>query len=219
MSVGCQHSRGVACTRSDAGFSLMEVIVALALLSLITGLLASSVKGTRNILAFVARNNAASASLPAQSYLRSAFAQAVPASAGATAADRTTGLEGDATRVAFKTAYAPKGQFEGLYHVEVRLEPGPGRSPGSDLVVIQTLLRPDGADPAPPSQRSTLASNVSAVTFSYFGVDTLPPNDWQWFDSWSSPDQLPRFVRLEVTFARGAAQSWRQLVFPLQLAQ
>ena len=203
-----------------AGFSLIEVIVALALLSLITGLLANSIRGTRNILAAVARNTAAGASVPAQNYLRSAFAQTVPATPGFTTGARTAALEGDGARVAFKTSYAPKGQFEGLYRVEVRLEPGPARASGSDLVVIQTLVRPsaDGDEAAPPGQRSTLASNVSAISFSYYGVDLSQPGDWQWLGSWSSPDKLPRLVRLEVTFAPGLGQSWQPLEFPLQLA-
>ena len=64
---------------SEAGFTLIEIIVALALLSLIMGILAGSVKTARNVLAVIEANNTHSAIVPAQSYLRSAFAQTVSA--------------------------------------------------------------------------------------------------------------------------------------------
>ena len=98
----------------DAGFTLIEMIVALALMSLIVGLLASSVRGTRQVLAFIDRNNVTGAVPPAQSYLLSSFAQTV--SAQQAGADRPPALLGEPARVRFTTSHAPQGQIEGLYH-------------------------------------------------------------------------------------------------------
>ena len=215
-------SEGPAVRREhfEAGFSLIEIVVALALLSLIMGLLAGSVKGTRNVLAFIERNNTDSAILPAQNYVRSALAQATGRSR-MTVADQTPGLVGDSRRVHFRTLYSPRGQYEGIYDVEIRLEPAQNNF--SDLVVFQTLLRPkpsDGSD-APPtaSFRSILASNVASVSLEYFGIDDAEPGQWQWLDAWSSTERLPRLVRLDVTFAPGQTQSWRRLECPLQFAE
>ena len=208
---------------SEAGFTLIEIIVALALLSLIMGILAGSVKATRNVLAVIEANNTHSAIVPAQSYLRSAFAQTVPAKSALAIANQTAGLLGEPTRVGFNTFYATRGQIGGLYHVEIRLEPARGGSSTFDLIAIQTLVRPipaDGTDAPPPARfRSVLASNVASVSFEYFGIDDAEPGQWQWLDGWSSAERLPRLVRLDVTFAPGQTQSWRRLECPLQFAE
>ena len=131
-----------SCGPREAGFTLIEMIIALALLSLISAMLAGSVAGTRNVLAFIERNNAASAVLPAQGYLRSAFARTIPAKLGSGPSGRTPVLLGEPAHVRFKTFFAPRGQVEGLYDIEVGLAPATGRASGFDLVVIQTLRRP-----------------------------------------------------------------------------
>jgi general secretion pathway protein J len=206
--------------KPDAGFSLMEVIVALALLSLITAMLAGSIKSTRSILAMIDRNTTASALLPAQSYLRAALTQTVPAP-GASAPDATPSLTGEPASIRFRTLYSPKGLIEGLYDIQVRLEPSANRAQLFDLVVRQKLARqqpPAGPDETAHHLRSVLASNVRSVSFRYFGADTLSSDEADWSQTWSSAERLPRLVRVEVTFAPDEAQSWRALDFPLQLA-
>ena len=204
--------------RTEAGFTLIEMLVAIALLALIVGMLAGSIQGSRNVLAFIERNNTASALLPAQSYLRSALAQTVPAQLSNATVDRTPVLQGDAARVRFKTFYAPQGQIEGLYNVEVHLEPANARASMFDLVAIQTLLRPAGSDTAAPSRRAVLASNVRAVSFAYFGASDAATQDWQWFQAWSSAERLPRLVRVDVSFGPDQGRIWRHLEIPLQLS-
>lgn len=211
-----------SCGPREAGFTLIEMIIALALLSLISAMLAGSVAGTRNVLAFIERNNAASAVLPAQGYLRSAFARTIPAKLGSGPSGRTPVLQGEPAHVRFKTFFAPRGQVEGLYDIEVGLAPATGRSSGFDLVVIQTLRRPaqaDSLDAPVPVLRSTLATNVRSVSFSYFGVDEAEPDGWEWLDSWSSVERNPRLVRIDVTFGPGQTQNWRDVIFPLQLSE
>ena len=207
--------------RGEAGFTLIEMIVALALLALIMGVLAGSIKVARNVLGAVERNAAANTALPAQTYLREAFAQTVPARLSTTSADRSPILVGDTTRVRFKTFYATLGQIEGLYTVDVRLEPGRDRD-AFDLVAVQALQRPaaaDGSVPDAPSRRSILASNVRTITIGYFGASDTRPDDWQWVDAWTSADRLPRLVRIDMTFQPGQGQNWRRVHFPIQLAE
>ena len=205
---------------SDAAFTLIEVIVGLALLSLVMGMMAGSVKGSRNVLAFIDRNNAASAVVPAQSFLLSSFAQVVPAQLSVAAADRAPPLSGNSTHVRFTTFHSPQGQIEGLYDIELRLEAMGSRPGAYDLVAEHRLSRPpqEKEVAAPPSRRSTLASNVVAASFSYFGTIDAEPDNWRWLDTWSSADRLPRLVRIDVRLAPDQPQLWRRLVFPLQLA-
>lgn len=208
---------------SDAGFTLIEMLVALALASVSVGILAGSVRSSRTVMAFIERNTAASAIVPAQSYLRLALAQAIPAQASpASTSNRTPVLIGEPDRISFNTFYAPRGQIAGLYQVEVRLEPVGGRAlNGFDLIAIQTLLR-SARSVAPdvplPTRKSTLASNVQAVSIRYFGIDDQDPENWQWLQSWSSVERLPRLVQISVTFTKDQNRIWHRLEAPLQLS-
>ena len=204
----------------EDGFSLIEVIVGLAILSIIMGILAGGVQASRNVLGFIERMNAANAVLPAQSFLRSALAQ-TSLSTLAVNTDNMPGLQGDSTHFHIKTFYAMRGQAEGFYHLDVHLEQRKN-SPAFDLVAVQSPVRPPPADGEAfevPSLRLKLAANVRAVHFEYFGTSDGQSGDWQWFDSWSATDRLPRLVRVDVTLAPGEAQLWRRLEFPLQLAE
>jgi general secretion pathway protein J len=204
-----------------AGFTLIEMIVALALLSLVMGLLASTVRSSRHVLAVIDRNNMASAIVPVQSYLLSSFAQIVPPQLNRASTDRKPSLLGDAASVRFTTFHAPQGQIDGLYNVELHLVSNGDRASLFDLVATHTLFRPttnDAKDVPVQRRRSILASNISAITFSYFGTVDGEPNTWRWLDTWSSVDRLPRLVRINVKLAQGPSQNWQQLKFPLQLA-
>lgn len=207
--------------RSQDGFTLIEVIVALALLSLIMVIMGEAVRSARNVLAFVERSNAASAIAPGQSYLRSVLAQAIPPGLSIASVTGTRGLRGDPSSVRVNTLYAMRGQIQGAYHIEVFLEPMTGTASAFNLVAVQTPIRPlpaEGSDVEIPSQRLKIASNVVSAAFAYFGTRDAEPGVWQWFDSWSSTERLPRLVRVDVTLAPGQAQVWRRLEFPLQLA-
>ena len=208
-------------SRSHDGFTLIEVLVGLVLLSLVMGILAQGLRDARNVLAYVERSNAAIAIVPGQDYLRSVFAQAIPPGQSIVSVTGTRGLQGEATSVRVNTLHALRGQIEGAYHVDVFLEPMNGTGSAFNLVAVQTPVRPppdEGSNLDIPSQRLTIASNVVSAAFGYYGTRDGEPDDWQWFQSWSSTERLPRLVRADVTLAPGEAQVWKQLVFPLQLA-
>lgn len=207
--------------QSEAGFTLIEMLVALVLVSLSAGILAGSVRGARTVLAFIERNNAASAIVPAQNYLRHALAQTVPAQPGRGGDDRPPVLLGEPERIRFNTYYAPRGQLDGLYQVDVRLERTGERGDVFDLVAVQTLLRPgnsEGTDIPPPSRKSTLATNVRELSISFFGIDDDEPEHLQWLPSWSAVERLPRLVRIDVAFTQDQSRIWHRLEVPLHLS-
>ena len=206
----------------DAGFTLLEVVVALALLALITALLAESIGGARRVLAVVERNTAANAVVAAQAYLRSALAQAIPAPNEGGSENPDFRFTGSPNTVRFTTAYAPQGQYDGVYRVEIGIERSAGAGAVFDLVVNQTLVRAALTDSqASPvvSRRSKLVSNVAAVTFAYFGDSGDDQYRLQWHNVWPVSHRLPRLVRIDVKFASGDARVWYRLQVPLQLAE
>ncbi len=205
----------------EAGFTLVEMVVALALLALITAVLAGSISGARRVLAMIERNNVANSVVAAQNYLRATFAQALPMAAEDTAEGRVPAFAGGPANVRFATTHVPRGQFEGVYRVEIGLEPSTARDRAFDLVVTQTMIRNAPSDGAPSpvlSRRSTLVPNIQRVSFSYFGVVGDAEDQFQWQTLWSKPDRLPRLVRIDVTFDEGDPRIWLRLQVPVYLS-
>lgn len=211
-------------TRADAGFTLIEVIVALALLSLMAALLAGIVNGSRQMLGFLERNDAANSVEPVQSYLRSAVSQTVilvdPAG-GLSRSASVVGLKGEPDHIVFATSYSLRGQYEGLYQIDIGLTRTAGGQQGLDLVASQTLVRGDGSDVQFPVavQRSTLLANVAGVSFAYFGRRDAAIDDWEWQTDWPYSDRLPSIVRIDVRFASGDPRTWHRLQVPLQMSK
>ena len=202
---------------SDHGFSLIEVIVALALLALMVSMLTAIVVGSRQVLGIVRHSDAVSAVGSVQTYIRSTLSHAMMLDTPAT---QTTGFEGSRQTISFLTTHSLQGQFEGLYRITIGL--GPTRpSPTYDLVVTQTLLRPGGPDNAPLAEttQSTLLPNVTGVLLGYFGRPDAAVDEWQWLADWPFTDRLPELVRIDVSFAPDDQRVWHQLVVAIQQAQ
>ena len=208
---------------SDAGFTLSEVLVALALLALTAALLAGSASSARRVLGISERNSADHAVIAAESYLRAALEHVQ--SGDSETSGPVGGLPafaGDATALSFTTSHTPRGLLEGLYRVEVRLEPAAARSGVSYLFITQALLRRGGDSGAAAETRlnSRLVKNVAAVAFTYFGGSEEDPDQLAWRSDWRSPPApLPRLVRISVRFSRGDTRTWRDLQIPLNLAR
>ena len=205
--------------RNEAGFTLIEMLVAIALLAMLAALLAAGLRTARLAVAFVAQSNAAMPVQAAQAYLRSALEQARTVPRAGSANQELTFL-GSANAMIFTTSHAPRGQYDGLYRVEISLERSADRRAGLDLVVIQSLARPPMSDAqAPPAvrRRARLLDNIQSADFSYFGgVDEA--NRPQWRNGFADLDKLPRLVAIDVRFADADPRTWHPLIVPLYVS-
>jgi general secretion pathway protein J len=202
-------------SRGDDGFTLIEMLVAVALLSIMMVLLIGAIGNARVALAFVERANVVTPVYSAQNYLRSALLQARAKQRGLDSNDREIGFLGDAQNMTFTTSFAPNGQFGGLYQVRIGLERSAGGQ-SYELIVTQALDRPASNDEraAVPKLRAVLIENVEAVAFSYFGPKEDKPAP-EWLDGWSQTYRLPALVSIELKFARGDSRTWYRLIVPL----
>lgn len=197
--------------RSEAGFSLIEVLIALVLFSLMAALLTGTIASARKALAFVEMSNAASPVAAAQGYLHSALAQARSKARIGVTDDSQLSFVGDKESMSFITSYAPRGQYDGLYHVTIGLQPSAGQSGLFDLVAVQTFDRPSTSNqPQDATLHSILIENIISVAFSYLGA-LEDQNKFQWQDSWSQLYRLPALVAIDVRFAKGDARIWHRL--------
>lgn len=216
MSVG---ATGMA--RNQAGFTLIETVVALALMAMIAALLAGGMRGMRQVLNVVERSENSGSLYSVQAFFRAAFAQATPAPIGSNALATEPALVGDSGGVTFRTSYAPRGQMEGIYRLTIRVEPSATQRGAFDLVAVQALVRPqqDGqAQRLPPARSSRIVTGISGASFRFFGRAGDSEEAAIWQSDWAIAERLPRIVRLDVTFPPGDARSWTPLDLPLQLA-
>jgi general secretion pathway protein J len=198
---------------AEAGFTLLELLIALTLLALTTSLLVAAIGSARQALSVLDRR-VAHATVPAvQSVLRQLLAEARPGLESAGRADPARAFAGEPDKVGFVSSFVPKGQYGGLWRYEIALA---GEGGASALVLTQQLIRPGPAATAP--LRTVVITGIDALRFRYFGAadrDGAP----MWQDGWHEPSRLPRLVAVDVTFARADGRQWSPLVVALPLAE
>jgi len=186
--------------RGEAGgFTLVELLVALALFGMLSVALFAALRGAAGTLDRVAGNSAGTSGLAAaDDVLRRNFLAAYPLYVS-----RAVAFEGDSGGVAF-LAPAPAALAEGGFaRVAVGVD-------GGDLVIA---ARPELAwADAHAGVREVLAAGVSGLRFGYFGADSTGGVGY-WHGSWRNRAMLPSLVRVSVAFPAGDARKWPEMIF------
>jgi general secretion pathway protein J len=189
---------------SERGFTLIELVLALALLGVMLVLLHSG-------LSFALRGwNAAGTSgqLTAdrrlgENFLRREVMEAFPMRWKDPMTYRLA-FSGEQQRLRFVSSRPPGIAQAGLSLVDVELESD--RATRAKHLVMRRAMPDDDANDFSPldhvTERSILVDDLSGISFSYFGAQ----NDFdtpKWEDSWTYP-RLPLLVRLRMQAADGA---------------
>ena len=182
--------------RRAAGFTLLEILVALAVMALLIVLLDQGVAFGLRASAMQVRAEAdGTADLPTvDTLLRSLVADADPG-----IFPEPASLKGTATTLSLLTAMTgADGRRERVDAVLF--------ASGGQLRLRWTPHRHIASfDSGPPAQETTLLDGVSALR-----IDYAAPSHADWQPSWSG-EALPALVRLRITFA-SAARHWPPIV-------
>jgi prepilin-type N-terminal cleavage/methylation domain-containing protein len=201
---------------AEAGFTLLEMLVALALLAVIAALLVAAITSARQALNVVDRRGT-QASVPAvQSVLRRLLVEARANLDVAEQAVPYRAFIGEPNKLGFVSSFVPQGQYGGLWRYEIALDASEGAAESSALVLTQQLVRPVSPATGQPL-RTVLINEVRALSVRYFGAedkDSAP----QWQDAWRHPYRLPRLVSVDVTFVRADGRQWTTLTVAFPLA-
>jgi general secretion pathway protein J len=189
-------------TRAQAGFTLLETVIALTLLAVMLGLLFGGMRtGIRAWEAGTTRGDQADQALLAASFLRKELTAAYPwrfkdplvlklAFRGTPESVRFVSMRpadlGGGGLAFVSLAYEPDRAGEGGRLVMRR---APAASEAVDFAAV------DATDPF------ALLDGVGAARFSYFGSqdDVTPP---AWSGSWENPQRIPTHVRIELSLVR-----------------
>jgi general secretion pathway protein J len=187
--------------RAAAGFTLIEVVVALALAGLVSLIL---LQGLRLTVAGFGRMTQAADRLDdrtsVEALLRHALAAAIPAPA----IGGRAGFIGEPQALSFVTVADDGGA--GLYRVDLAFANADGRS---ELVMTRRLAMPFAQ---PREQRSVLAGGVRLFSLAYFGAKS-PADEPRWHDRWEGLVSPPQLVR--ITLEEGAAEARPPIVIRL----
>jgi prepilin-type N-terminal cleavage/methylation domain-containing protein len=190
----------------QAGFSLLELLIALALLAVIGALLVASIGDARRALGVVDRRNAQAAVAPVQGVLRRLIEEARPSPDGPP--DPKRGFVGESDRLSFVSSFVPQGQYGGLRRYDIGLE---AAGVGPVRLVMKHRLDTTVPMPADGSSSTVLLDGVEALRVRYFGALDQGASP-AWHDSWRHPVNLPLLVSLDVTFTPGDRRQWVVLV-------
>jgi general secretion pathway protein J len=188
----------------EAGFTLVEVLVALAVTSLLAGLLYQGLRlGNRAWLALSARAAAADEVMVAHGLLRQVLDQAYPLPAP-TAQGYQVDFQGQVKEIVFWTPPPDIWAYPGgIIQARLQLRNADGRR---DLVLA---LSEDLADPR-RTEQVILLRGIADIAMEYFGaVGTAVP---AWRGNWQGQPALPQLVRLRVAFADKDRRIWPDFV-------
>ncbi len=199
--------------RDQSGMTLMELVVALALLALIVGSLAAALgTGITAGASVDARAQSDETLRTAHTTLRRYIGQARPVKWRAGTREQI-GFVGDAQSVGFTAVMPPWPGSGGFYRARVALEE---RSGGMVLRRAPTAGERTDYNLADASDVAVLADGVAAVRFSYFGQDD-GARAAAWRTDWRGQRSLPKLVRLDLQFRDPRAPAWPPLVIALRL--
>ena len=202
----------MSATRSR-GFSLMEVLAALALLAL---LLAGVYSGIRTASRSVSAGSAAVERLDAvrsaQQFLRRELAQAMTQQLAKNPGnDEAIFFKGDARSMSF---VAPLPGYLGRLGPQAQTLELVDNGKGGRRLQVRFALLPPGGQPLAPGPPQVLLEDLREGGFQYRGFDAQG-RVGAWSSDWPQGSRLPQLVRIDLRLA--GTGYWPQLTVPLRV--
>jgi general secretion pathway protein J len=205
-ATGCSIGR----RRFEAGITLLEMLITLALLSLLTlGLFGSLRYGNRIWQVTDAKANAIDNIRSAQSRLSRLITSTYPQLSSADPLRPAVRFSGDASRVQF---LAPDETSPGaLSETTVRVDPS-----GSGLLLSYAQDLELRNESLPTSRAHLLAGGFARLQIDYFGTPARRGKTG-WYSTWRGATRLPTLIRFRGEFLN-AAMKWPELVIAPRIA-
>jgi general secretion pathway protein J len=201
-------TRGIRIDNPEAGFTVVELLVALTLLSFLSVALFGTLRfGLTAWTRGGAHAEHSEQIAMVQDLLRRLIADAYPLFLSADPRNLRIAFDGTSGALAFlaPTPLAIGGGGRSSFVLSTQHD-----GARASLVLA---TKPELADPASAatSTKKTLLADAQAIAFSYLGRRRSDPAA-QWHDAWTGETEMPALVRLQVRFAADDPRVWPELV-------
>lgn len=200
--------------RREAGFTLLELMVALLLLALISTISLGGIQlGARTWETVAARAGDSGRSQMVRAFLSREIAQAAPVYLGKSVRDKQLAYEGQRGSLKFVAPLAPHFGLGGYQHLELVIADNPEGGGKGKLLVLKRrqFHRGEDADAEAEDQEThVLLDGIEEAEFSY--LEGGPAAAGGWSSDWRGRKSMPALVRLRIIFQDGRRASWPDLV-------
>lgn len=189
----------------ESGFSLLELVIALALLALLMALLPPAVRMAKRASAFATQLSATSGTATSMVAVERLLREAMPQIERDDNGALKIAFDGTATSLSF-VAPVSDGPFGGCLcrFVLATFQSDDGKS--RDIMLTSEPWAASGSAQATANaQKRTLTIATGDVAFRYFGISPGETSA-QWHDAWLRKDRLPDLVEVALP-ARTGQQS------------
>lgn len=199
----------------DQGFTLVEMLITLVLLSMILAMLFGGFRfGTRVWERQQAHGGGATDIGAVQDALRRWLQQAYPLYVAGDRAHSHVDFQGRADELSLLAPAPIALEHGGFARLKLRTV---ARGDGRNALVLSARPELTFADSRSAETDENVLLGLASVEFSYFGADGAddPP---RWRDRWEGMQGLPVLVRVSVVFPPGDSRFWPELVVAPRLS-
>jgi general secretion pathway protein J len=187
------------------GFTLIEILVAVALMTLIATILVSSLHVGGHTWQRVTRATESTQDVAqAQAFLRQRLSSIYPFDRATDAVSSKGFLTSDGGTLEF-SGFAPESTGSGILRYQIVVD--------SDSATLEVRSRVDrnGLLDSQSSEwsREALLTHVAGIAVQFWQKTSDQPG--QWVDRWADPQELPHLIRIEVTFPANDPRRWPAL--------
>jgi general secretion pathway protein J len=203
--------------RSEAGFSLMEMLVSLVILALILAFLPGAFRLARQIWTATAVLDRDAGRESGLDFLETRLAEAMPLYEPGKSGLVNVLFGGSQDGVSFVAPSRNGPAGGGLYRYKIELRANAGGQTSSLVVLVAPYSGPvpEGAS-GPASEEQVLADDVASAEFRYFGQHQLRQAA-SWQTQWKRTDALPDLVQLTIQRQRAGGMTNRVITTELRL--
>ena len=198
---------------AEAGFSLLELLVSLAIVSLLIVAMPSTLQLGRRVMQTSATLSSRDADAVVASFLQATISRALALRIQSSDGSTKIAFNGSANSLSL-VASSPDGPTGvGLFHFELAVSP----DDRSLLLWRWSPYRPVAASAIEANlvrEERVLMRGVTTFALRYFGRQ-VPTDVMSWTEDWSSAINLPALVELRIVNQSGGATSLVPIVIPI----
>jgi general secretion pathway protein J len=204
---------------SESGFTLLEVLLSLVILSLIFSFVGGALRFSSRAWEAAEGLDRGSSMSAVRTFLEQRLVEAMPVYERDQEGRVRIAFTGLPHELSFVSPASRGEAGAGLYRFALHLHSAVGTArTGTALALSQTLYRPEAPRPIAETSadNQVLLENTDGIGFRYFGrEDARTPVAWH--SAWTRTDALPELVEISVLLGEQDARAWPPLVVELKL--